>query len=75
MFIVTEYAALKERICTQRQRILSYRSSSLCYDKSLLSHQVTFLTITIFITHVRNCVMGATPMLLANSLIMKKSES
>ena len=53
---------LKKRICSQREQILSFKSSSLWYVKSLttlgdLPRMCTFLN-----THVRNCVMGATPM-------------
>ena len=32
---------LKERICSQRERILSFKSSSLRYGKSLLPHLVS----------------------------------
>ena len=45
-----------------RERILSFKSSSLWYRKSLLPHLVTPLKFTIFIMHVRNYVMGATSM-------------
>ena len=34
---------LKERICSQRDRILSFKSSSLRYGKSPLPHTVSFL--------------------------------
>ena len=34
---------LKERICSQREQILSFKSSSLWYEKSLLPHKVTSL--------------------------------
>ena len=53
---------LKERICSQREQNLSFKSSSLWYVKSLLPHKVTSLEYYYFIMHVRNCVMGATPM-------------
>ena len=53
---------LKERICSQRERKLSFKSSSLWYDKSLLPHWVPSLECYNFITQVRNYVMGATPM-------------
>ena len=42
---------LKERICSQRERI----NSSLWYGKHSLDCYY-------FITHMRNCVIGATPM-------------
>ena len=45
---------LKIRICSQTERILSFKSSSLWYDKSLLPHWVIFLECYYFITHVRN---------------------
>ena len=32
---------LKERICSERERILSFKSSSLRHGKSLLPHQVS----------------------------------
>ena len=53
---------LKERICSQRERILSFKSSSLWYGKSLLPQFVTSLECYFFITHVCNCVIGAAPM-------------
>ena len=36
--------------------------TAIAYGKSLLRHLVTSLECYYFITHVRNCVMGATPM-------------
>ena len=57
---------LKERICSKRERIISLKNSSLWYGKSLLPHYVTSLECYYFITHVRNCVMGAVPVLPAN---------
>ena len=56
----------KERICSQRERILSYNSSSLWYGKSLLPHLMRpplNVTTCIFITHMGKCLMCATPML------------
>ena len=47
---------------SQSERILSFKSSSLLYDKSLLLRWMTSLERYYFITHVHNCVMGATPM-------------
>ena len=47
------------------ERILSGKSSSLWYGKSLLqTYHIRWppLNVTIFITHWRICVMGATPM-------------
>ena len=56
------------------ERILSYKNSFLWHGKSLLSHKVTALeTVTIFITHVCNCVMGATPMGWNNYLLLSES--
>ena len=43
MFIVTEYAALKEIICSQRERELSIKSSFLWYVQSRLPHKVASL--------------------------------
>ena len=37
--------------------------------KSLLPHWVTYLECYYFITHVRNCVMGATPMKLTREIM------
>ena len=54
---------LKERICSQRERILSFKSSSLWYGKSLTSIGDLPWMCTIFIMHVRNCIMRAMPML------------
>ena len=34
---------VKERICSQRERVLSFKSSSFWYGKSLLPHKVTSL--------------------------------
>ena len=53
--------SFKGRICSHRERILSFKSSSLWYDKSLLQPRVTSLECYYFNTHVRNCVMGARP--------------
>ena len=52
---------LKERICSHGERILSFKSSSFRSGNhfTILGDP---LNVTIFITHVRNCVMGATPM-------------
>ena len=47
---------LKGRICSQRERIVSFKSSSLWYDKSLLPHWVTSLECYFFSTHVRQCL-------------------
>ena len=52
-----------ERICFQRERILSF------LEQFLMVWKITFyhiswppLSVTIFIMHMRNCVMGAAPM-------------
>ena len=50
---------LKERICSQRELILSSKSSSLKYGKSLLRHKVSSLECYYFYY----CVMDATPMI------------
>ena len=52
---------LKERFRSQRERILSFKSSSLWYGNKLY-HRWPPLKVAIFITHVCICVMGATPM-------------
>ena len=46
---------LKERICSQRERILSFKSSSLIKWKITFATSVTSLECYYFITHVRNC--------------------
>ena len=51
-----------ERICSQRERILSFKSSSSWHGNNLYHIRWPPLNVTIFIMHVRNCVMGATPM-------------
>ena len=53
---------LKDRICSQREQILSFKSSSIWYGKSLLIRKWPPLNVTIFITHMCNCVMTARPM-------------
>ena len=53
---------LKERICSQKGRILSFKSSSWRYGNHLYHIRWSPWNVTIFITHVHNCVMGATPM-------------
>ena len=53
---------LKEIIRSQRERILSFKSSSLGMINYLYQTGWPLLNVTIFITQVRNCVMGATPM-------------
>ena len=53
---------LKERIRSQRERILSVKSSSVWFEKYFNHIRSPPLNVTIFITHVRNCVMGVTPM-------------
>ena len=58
---------LNERICYQRARILSFKSSSLWYGNPL--------NVTIFITHVRNCVKGATPMFKSGKLLRIQNSS
>ena len=46
---------LKEIICSQRERIVSFKSSSLYFEKSLLPHEVTSLECFYFKTnYVRN---------------------
>ena len=42
---VTDYAALKERICSQGEQILSFKSISLWYVKSLLKSHIKYKTI------------------------------
>ena len=43
---------LKERICSQGKRFFSFKSSFLRYGTLFLPHKVSFLYVTIFITHV-----------------------
>ena len=45
---------LKERICSQREQILSFKSSSLKYGNHFNHIKWPPLNVTIFITHVRN---------------------
>ena len=49
--------------------ILSFKSCFLWRGKSLLPQKVTLLNVTIFITYMRNCLMGATPTLEVHKLI------
>ena len=53
---------LKERICSQRERILSFKSSSLRYEKSLFSLRELPGVLLFLLRTCVYCVMGATPM-------------
>ena len=56
---------LKERICSQREQILSFKSSPKCREPNILyyCHFIIkkFLT---HVTHMRTCVLSATPMII-----------
>ena len=53
---------LKERICSQRERILSFRGVSFGMENNFYHIRWSPLNVTVSITQVRNCVMDATPM-------------
>ena len=57
---------LKGRICSLRERILSFKISSFLGMETQF-HLIRWHPLSVqdffFITHVRNCLMGATPML------------
>ena len=61
---------LKERICSQRKRILSFKSSYLRYGKSLLPHKVSSLKCYYFIMHVRILRSGTSPMVATKSAVI-----
>ena len=63
--------SLKERICSQRERIHSFNSSSLWYGKSLYHIRWSPLNVVIFIRHVHNWVMGATPKIRLQKKLVK----
>ena len=50
---------LKERICFQREQILSFKNSLCGMEKRYFHIKGFHWKCTIFITHVRNCVMDA----------------
>ena len=52
----------KSKKCSQREQIFSFKSCPSWCDTPLLPHWVTSLECYYFITQVRNCKMGATPM-------------
>ena len=66
--IIFNCVPFRNRNCSQRDRILSFKSSSLYYGKLLYHIMWPPLNVTIFNTHVRNCVKEATPMVIPHGL-------